>query len=129
LSFVLLCLGTLAAFGQTPADSPEAAANKRIEVAKQELEKVANLVQAGALPRIRQEQAELDVADAQDDAILAHTLYGEMPVKDVTDKLLEDMVAAASGGWNGSRCASIKPRSWWQMELPRNPPLPRLKRN
>src|SRR5258708_8906941 len=95
LSFILLCFGALAAFGQTPADSPEAAANKRIELAKQELEKVANLVQAGALPRIRQEQAELDVADAQDDAILAHTLYGEMPVKEVTDKLLEEMVAAA----------------------------------
>lgn len=95
LSFLLLCLGALAAFGQTPADSPEIAANKRIELAKQELDKVANLVQAGALPRIRQEQAELDVADAQDDAILAHTLYGEMPVKEVTDKLLEEMVAAA----------------------------------
>jgi hypothetical protein len=95
LSFILLCFGTLAALGQTPADTPEAAANKRIELAKQELEKVSNLVQAGALPRIRQEQAELDIADAQDDAILAHTLYGEMPLKDVTDKLLEDIVAAA----------------------------------
>jgi len=92
LSFLLLCLGALAAFGQTPADSTEIAANKRIELAKQELDKVANLVQAGALPRIRQEQAELDVADAQDDAILAHTLYGEMPVKEVTDKLIADAV-------------------------------------
>jgi hypothetical protein len=95
LSFILLCLGGLAALAQTPTDSPEAAANKRIELAKQELDKVANLVQAGALPRIRQEQAELDVADAEDDAILARTLYGEMPVKDVTDKLLEEMVSAA----------------------------------
>lgn len=95
LSFILLCLGALAAFGQTPADSPEAAANKRVDLAKQELSKITGLVQDGALPRIREEQAELDVADAQDDAILARTLYGEMPLKDVTDKLLEEMVAAA----------------------------------
>ncbi len=95
LSFILLCLGGLAAFGQTPADSPEAAANKRVELAKQELVKITNLVQDGALPRIREEQAELDVADAQDDAILARTLYGEMLLKDVTDKLLEEMVSAA----------------------------------
>jgi len=95
LSFILLCFGALAAFGQTPADTPEASANKRVELAKLELDKVTALVQDGALPRNRQEQAELDVADAQDDAILAHTLYGEMPLKDVTDKLLEEMVAAA----------------------------------
>ena len=92
---LLLSFGALSAFGQTTSDSPEAAANKRVDIAKQELDKVSNLVQDGALPRIRQEQAELDVADAQDDAILSRTLYGEMPLKDVNDKLLEDMVSAA----------------------------------
>jgi hypothetical protein len=92
VSLLFLSLGAIAAFGQAP---PETAANKRVDLAKQELDKVSNLVQDGALPRIRQEQAELDVADAEDDAVLARTLYGEMPVKDVTDKLLEDMVAAA----------------------------------
>ncbi len=92
---LLLSFGALSAFGQTPSDTPEAAANKRVDIAKQELDKVSNLVQDGALPRIRQEQAELDVADAQDDAILSRTLYGEMPLKDVNDKLLEDMVSAA----------------------------------
>src|SRR6266446_4956698 len=92
LSLLLLSFGALAAFAQAP---PEAAANKRVDLAEQELDKVSNLVQDGALPRIRQEQAELDVADAEDDAILARTLYGEMPVKDVTDKLLEEMVSAA----------------------------------
>jgi hypothetical protein len=92
---LLLSFTALAAFGQTPVDTPEVAANKRVDVAKQELDKVSNLVQDGALPRIRQEQAELDVADAQDDAILARTLYGEMPLNEVNDKLLEDMVSAA----------------------------------
>jgi hypothetical protein len=92
---LLLSFTALAAFSQTPVDTPEVAANKRVDVAKQELDKVSNLVQDGALPRIRQEQAELDVADAQDDAILARTLYGEMPLNEVNDKLLEDMVSAA----------------------------------
>ena len=93
---VLLSLGALAMFGQAPAaDSSETPANKRIELAKQELDKVTTLVQAGALPRIRLEQAEQDLADAQDDAILERTLYGELPVKDVNDHLIDDMIAAA----------------------------------
>ncbi len=92
---VFLSLGALAAFGQTTVDSPETTANKRIELAQQEFQRISQLVQAGALPRVRMEQAEQDVADAQDDAILAHTLYGELPVQDLNDKLIDDMVAAA----------------------------------
>ncbi len=96
LCLPLLALGALALFGQTQAPNPaETPANKRIELAKQELDKVTNLVQAGALPRIRLEQAEQDVADAQDDAILERTLYGDLPAKDVNDQLIDEMVAAA----------------------------------
>ena len=96
LCLPLLALGALTVFGQTPAPNPtETPANKRLELAKQELEKVTNLVQAGALPRIRLEPAEQDLADAQDDAILERTLYGDLPAKDVNDQLIDDMVAAA----------------------------------
>jgi hypothetical protein len=92
---VFLSLGALAAFGQTTVGSPETTANKRIELAQQQLQRVSELVQGGALPRVRMEQAEQDVADAQDDAVLAHTLYGELPVGDLNDKLIDAMVAAA----------------------------------
>jgi hypothetical protein len=92
---LFLSLGALACFAQTPADTSETTANKRLDLAKQELAKVSNLVQAGALPRIRLEQAGQDVADAQDDVILERTLYGDINVKDVTDQVIDEMVAAA----------------------------------
>ena len=95
LPFLLLSLGALGLFGQTPANPPETPANKRIELARQELDKIAGLVQAGALPRQRLDQAQLDLADAQDDVILERTLYGDLPLKDVTDQLIDDMVSAA----------------------------------
>jgi hypothetical protein len=90
-----LSLGALACFAQTPADPSQTTANKRLELAKQEQEKIAGLVQVGALPRIRLEQSELDVADAQDDLILERTLYGDLAVKDASDLVLDEMVAAA----------------------------------
>src|SRR5579864_3979017 len=92
---IFLSLGALAAFGQTAANSPETTVNKRIELAQQEIQKISQLVQAGARPRVRQEQAEQDLADVQDDATLEHALYGELPVQDLTDKLIDDMLAAA----------------------------------
>src|ERR1035438_7484302 len=95
LLVVVLSLGSLAAFGETVADSPQAIVNKRIQLAQDEIQKIAQRVQGGALPKLRLEQAEQDLADVQDDAILERTLYGELPVEDLTDKLIEDMVAAA----------------------------------
>jgi hypothetical protein len=93
---VFLSLGTVTAYGQAPAvDSVQTIANKRIELAQQELQKITTLVQAGALPKLRVQQAQQELADVQDDAILARTLYGELPVAELTDKLMDDMVGAA----------------------------------
>jgi hypothetical protein len=92
---LFLSLGALACFAQTPADPTQSTANKRLELAKQEQQKITSLVEAGALPRMRLEMSELDVADAQDDVILERTLYGDLPAKDVTDLVLDEMVAAA----------------------------------
>ena len=89
---LVLSLGGLALWG---ADTPESTANKGVELAQQELDRVHRLVDAGALPRVRLEQAEQDLADAQDNAILERTLYGELPVQDLNDKLIDEMVAAA----------------------------------
>src|SRR6266567_9514910 len=80
---------------QFTADSIQSIADKKIELAKQELQKISELVKSGALPRIRLEQAGQDVADAQDDAVLARTLYGDLPVQNLTEQMADDMVAAA----------------------------------
>ena len=70
-------------------------ADKKIETAKQSLQRIADLVKVGALPRVRLEEAELDMTDAEDDAILARTLYGDLPIQNLSEKMGEDMVAAA----------------------------------
>jgi hypothetical protein len=69
--------------------------SREIQLAKAEIERVTDLVTAGALPKIRLEEAEQKLADAQDDVILGKTLYGELPVKNLTEQMGEEMVAAA----------------------------------
>ena len=72
---VFLSLGALAAFGQTLADSPETIAKQKNPASPaRDSKKSRNLVQIGALPKLRLEQALQDLADAQDDGILARTL-------------------------------------------------------
>jgi hypothetical protein len=93
---LILSIGALAAFGQTPAvESSQTIVNKRIQLAQEELQKITTLVAAGALPKLRLQQAEQDLADVQDDAVLARTLYGELPVEDLTEQVIDEMVAAA----------------------------------
>jgi hypothetical protein len=93
---LFLSLGALAVFGQTPAaEPPETTANKQIELAKEELDKVTELVQAGALPRLRLNEAQQNLEDAEDEAILERTLYGDLQVANTSDQLMDEMVAAA----------------------------------
>src|SRR5271167_3382811 len=101
-SFLLLLVGFTAA-AQTadntsdtaPLSAGDIIAAKKIELAKQSLQRIADLVKAGALPRVRLEEAELDMTDVEDDAILARTLYGDLPVQDLSEKMCDEMVAAA----------------------------------
>ena len=74
------------------AQSPENASVRR---ATEELEKVRALVAAGAAPRASLESAERALTEAQDDVIVAHTLYGKIGVEDLTEEQANDMVAAA----------------------------------
>ncbi|HWY48207.1 MAG TPA: hypothetical protein VNX70_12530 [Bryobacteraceae bacterium] len=92
---LFLSFGALAIFGQTVPDSPETIANKQIELANQELQRINDLVQTGALPRVRFEQAQQNVEDAKDEAILERTLYGDLQVDKVNDQMLDEMIAAA----------------------------------
>jgi hypothetical protein len=66
-----------------------------VERAQREAEKVRELVEAGALPRARLEQAGRDLADARDDDLLRHALYGLASVEDLTEEQIRDMNAAA----------------------------------
>ena len=98
LSFGALVLATnLAAQPvETGLNVNEAASsNKSVELAKVELQRMTDLVAAGALPRVRLQQAEENLADAQDEAVLERTLYGNLPAKGATQEVSEEMIAAA----------------------------------
>jgi len=66
-------------------DAPE------VSRAKAEIEKLRSLVSAGAAPRKQLEQAESRMADAEDEAFLRRTLYGQ----DLTAEQADEMIAAA----------------------------------
>jgi hypothetical protein len=78
----LVCVSV--SFAQTIPQDPE------IARAEQHLEKVRALVDLGAAPRAQLAEAEDQIADAQDAAILRRTIYG-----DLTDAQSEEMIAAA----------------------------------
>jgi hypothetical protein len=92
---LFLSVGTLAVFAQTPVDTPQTIANKQIDLANQEIQRVTELVQTGALPRIRLEEAQQNLEDAEDEAILERTLYGDLQVDKLNDQMMDEMIAAA----------------------------------
>jgi hypothetical protein len=100
---VFLSLGGLVLAANLPAQPLEspvnvnqaAASNKNVELAKLELQKITDLVGAGALPRVRVQQAEANLADAEDEAVLERTLYGDLPAKDAAEQTSTEMIAAA----------------------------------
>src|SRR5579863_9340464 len=65
---ILLCFSSVSLFAQAPDVSLESLANKRVELAQQELDLVRELVEMGALARIKLTEAEQSLCDAQDDA-------------------------------------------------------------
>jgi hypothetical protein len=82
------------------ADSPanldlSAAANKGVALAEIELGRITDLVAAGALPRIRVQQAQDDLEDARDEAVLQHTLFGDLPSKGQSTEITKEMLGAA----------------------------------
>ncbi len=82
-------------FAQTTAQWLEDAANKRIEIAQRELDRTKDLVEMGALARVKLTEAEQNLADAQDDAVLGRTLYSTVDVKNWNDQAAEEGLAAA----------------------------------
>jgi hypothetical protein len=82
LGTVLFVCAVVCAQGE---DAPE------VSRAKAEIEKLRSLVAAGAAPRKQLEQAEGRMADAEDEAFLRRTLYGQ----DLTAEQADEMIAAA----------------------------------
>ena len=73
----------------------ETAATQSMKLAQDQVQRINSLVEAGALPRIRLEQAQRNLADAQDATILDRTLYGHVPVQSLTEEMSNEMVDAA----------------------------------
>jgi len=98
---LLLSLGTLgfaslsAQAVENPPSAAEVRANRAVEMAEQELQRITDLVGAGALPRIRIQQAELDLADARDEAILERTLFGDFTAKAASGEETKEIIDAA----------------------------------
>ena len=78
---------------QSPQDSRHAIASQLVESATRELQRVKELVALGVEARNRVVQAEKDLADAEDGAVIESILYSQPPA--VNDALEESMVAAA----------------------------------
>ena len=95
-------LGGLSAGAQSAAagDAPEsggasALSRALVERAQDEVTRVRALVEQGTLPKSLLEEVEAKLADAQDEAILSETLYGQARLQDMTGEQAASMVDAA----------------------------------
>lgn len=66
-----------------------------LERAQAEVDRIRELVEQGTLPKAELERAQAKLADAQDEAILAATLYGQQRLENMTPEQADAMVAAA----------------------------------
>ena len=66
------------------------------ELKRMEVERLRVMAETGSVPRARLEQAQAELADAEDNAILRRTLYGALRIEDFTKEQSELMVAAAT---------------------------------
>jgi hypothetical protein len=84
--------GTAELPGTTAYNGPSTAT---LERAAHELARIKALVDDGTLPKSRLAEAQLAFSDAQDEAILAQTLYGHTRAQDMTPEQTNAMLDAA----------------------------------
>ncbi len=77
------------------AQTYDALATTLLARAENEAAKVKLLVEEGTLPKIRLDEAEAQLADAQDEVVLAKTLYSQTRLQDFTDAQANAMIEAA----------------------------------
>jgi hypothetical protein len=96
---LFLSFGAVIIFSSAPArsaDSPlTAAADAQVKLAQIDLQRVQDLVDTGALPRIRIAEAEAKIEDAKDQAILTRDLFAEPPDKSTSEAVSAELTAAA----------------------------------
>lgn len=63
--------------------------------AQQDIDRVRDLVKAGAVAPSRLQDAEQALGDAQDQAVLNRTLYGKLTAQDLNEEQASEMLAAA----------------------------------
>ena len=99
-AFLCWWTGSSSALAVTLSDDASAAytalANARLTQAKSEVERIRVLVNQGALPNSWLQDAELKLADAQDEETLSQLFYGKPRVQDITDDDAKAMIDAAS---------------------------------
>jgi hypothetical protein len=66
------------------------------ELKRMEVERLRVMAETGSVPRARLEQAQAELADSEDNAILRRTLYGSLRIEDFTKEQSDLMVAAAT---------------------------------
>jgi hypothetical protein len=84
LAGVFLC--GLSLFAQTPSD---------LSRAENQIDRLRELVAAGAIAPARLQEAEAALGDAQDNEILQRTLFGNLTAQDLTEDQAREMIAAA----------------------------------
>ena len=87
--------GQTSSAGHTSVDGYGALAATLLQRAQNEVNRIKVLVDEGTLPRSRLQEAQMQLADAQDDLILARTLYGELRIEDMSDGAAQSMIDAA----------------------------------
>jgi len=65
------------------------------DLKQMEVDRLRAMAETGAIPRARLDQAQAELADAQDNAILRRTLYGSPRIEDFTKEETELMLIAA----------------------------------
>ncbi len=81
--------------GDAPAVTYATVSEAAVARARRDVDRIKSLVDVGALPRKRLEQAEASLADAEDEAILVRTLYGSSRIEDLSFEDSKLMVEAA----------------------------------
>jgi len=80
---------------EVPEATYSALSDTLVQRAEHEVSRIKVLVGQGTLPQTRLADAEARLADARDEAVLAHTLYGQVRIQDMTPADANAMMAAA----------------------------------
>ncbi|MGA7409293.1 MAG: hypothetical protein WBW33_02345, partial [Bryobacteraceae bacterium] len=90
-----LLLAAAESAGDAPPVTYVTVSEAAVTRARNDVDRIKSLVDVGALPRKRLEQAETSLADAEDEAILVRTLYGSSRIEDLSFEDSKLMVEAA----------------------------------